>query len=629
VALAPHGDAVDGTSGQPVALSPTSFLVAAEGADGVAGTADDETLLVRGLGGSPSLHALATGGGATDAARIERLSSSRAVMVSSGVDTAFGTADDALLVLDRLGSGNAVVPVVIGGLGDNQQFTPERLTSNRVVLPSFGTDLAADTADDEVVVVTISPAPAQVQRLAAPYQRAGGRTRMAALSPEAFLIASDGPDRKSSGADDLVYSFRLVDGGWVRTDLAAPGLNRRSAGRCVRLSARYGMSVSAGPDYTDSTADDQLLLLDSVGGSVTPITIPFLRNGSGAQATGLRPDLAVVGTRGADGLDGTADDAVAILSGLGSANAVASVVVGPCGDNNECRPVRLADDAFAMVTFGADSAVGTADDSITVVTGIGGSPLVQSVVIGAVANGTTSTVVPLSGRALLLSGGGQDQTVGTSDDAIVVLSGIRGPLAVHSVPLGGALDAPDAFRFVPVVLGGNRAVVLTSGADDSLGTGDDDAVRVIDGLELGRSLRIRRLQARFSRGQGAKRPSRVGVEGALVLEEPRALLEEDLTVSVGNAAQTIPAGSLVPDAEGRVLLYRDPLGEQGVVRSLRIDTLRGTMRLDLRGADDEVESTEPDYVPVGLDVGGVLVPESLVARAGRNGFSYRRPRGGD
>ena len=63
-------------------------------------------------------------------------------------------------------------------------------------------DLLADTADDEVVVVTVTPAPATVLRLAAPFQRSGGRSRIAGLSPDAFLIGSDGPDRKSTGADD-------------------------------------------------------------------------------------------------------------------------------------------------------------------------------------------------------------------------------------------------------------------------------------------------------------------------------------------------------------------------------------------------------------------------------------------
>ena len=629
IPLAPHGDAIDGTAGQPVALSPTSLLVSAEGADGTGGTADDVAVLMRRLNGTPVTTPLATGYGATAAARLERLSSTRAAMVSAGSDGLFATSDDALLVLDRLGSANTVTPVVIGGLGDSQQFTPERLSSNQVVVPSLGPDNLADTADDEVVVVTIRPAPAQVQRLAAPFQRSGGRSRIAALSPGAFLIASDGPDRKSTGADDLVYAFRFDAGGWTRTDLAAPGLNRRSAGRCVRLNSRHGLVVSAGPDFVDSTADDEVLLLDSVDGVVTHIAVPWLRNSSGAQASVLAPDRALFGTRGADGLDSTADDAIAVLSDLGGTNTVSTIVTGPSGDNNQCRPVELRPDAFAMATFGADLTVGTSDDGVTVVTGVGRAPLVQTVVVGALANGTASTIVPLSSRALLVAGGGPDQTVGTSDDAIVALTGIGGNLAAVQVPLGGALDAQDAFRYVPVVLGNGRAALLTSGADNSLGSGGDDAVLVVDEIDLLRALRVRLLRGRLPRVDGAVqgRPSSVHVRADLVLEDLDSLVEEDLTLSIGNASQTFAAGSLVEERGGRFLVWRDPANDDGVVRRLRIDRRRGTIEVRVRGADDDVASTDPGYVPVGIDVGGTLVPDSIEARAGARGFSFRRGAG--
>jgi hypothetical protein len=631
VALAPHGDAIDGTAGQPVALTPTSFLVPAEGADGLPGTADDLAVLVTGVGRTPATRALATGYGATGAARIERLSATRAVLVTAGVDGTFGSADDGLLLLERLGSADLVVPIVLGGLGDSQQYTPERLAADTVAIPGLGADLLPDTADDEVTVVRVAPAPAVVTRLSAPYQRAGGRTRLVALSPTAFLLSSDGPDRKSTGADDLVYSFRFAAGTWSRTDLAAPGLNRRSAGRPVRLDPDRGLVVSAGPDFVDSTGDDEVLLLDGAAGTVTHLAVPFARNSSGGQPTPLSASSALVGTRGADGLDGTADDAVALLADLGGADAVSSIVVGPSSDNNQCRPVRLRATSFALATLGADAAVGTADDSLTVVTGVGGRPLVQTVVVGALAAGTSSTVVALSERSLAVTGGGPDQTVGTGDDEVVVLSGIGAALALHTVPLGGAVDAPDEFRFVPVVLGGRRAVVLSSGPDDALGAGGDDAVRVLDELELRRSLRVRRLKARFARGDGAAtgRPSRLEVEGAMVLEEPEALLEEDLTLSVGNAAQTFAAGTLVPYGEGRYLRHDDPAGEAGPVRRLRIDLRRGTIRVDLRGADDEVASTDPGYVPVGLDLGGILVPDAVEARARQGGFRFRRPRGAE
>src|SRR6185295_5956023 len=117
---------------------------------------------------------------------------------------------------------------------------------------------------------------------------------------------------------------------------------------------------------------------------------------------------------------------------------------------------------------------------------------------------------PISKSALLVAGGGADQVVGTSDDAVVVLSGIGSVLNVTRLPIGGALDSIDAFRFVAEVLGGGRAALLSSGADDNLGAGGDDAVRVLDGLGTGNSLVVRRLTAQFAKPR-QKRPSRVTV----------------------------------------------------------------------------------------------------------------------
>jgi hypothetical protein len=104
-------------------------------------------------------------------------------------------------------------------------------------------------------------------------------------------------------------------------------------------------------------------------------------------------------------------------------------------------------------------------------------------------------------------------------------------------------------------------------------------------------------------------------------------MEEDVTVSVGNAAQTFAAGSLAESADGRYLRWLDPNNDDGPVRSLKIDRRRGTIEVRVRGADDDIESTSPDYVPVGVDVGGTLVPDSVTVRAGARGFRLRRASG--
>jgi hypothetical protein len=118
------------------------------------------------------------------------------------------------------------------------------------------------------------------------------------------------------------------------------------------------------------------------------------------------------------------------------------------------------------------------------------------------------------------------------------------------------------------------------------------------------------------------------VEAGLALEDPASLLTEDLTVSIGNASQTIPAGGLASVKNGRFLQYSDATGAHGPVRSLSYDTVKRTLRITAEGADQDLATTAPGYVPVGIDIGGVLVPQSVSARPGRNGFAFRKKRTG-
>lgn len=621
VPLAPHGDAVDGSSGAPVALSPTAMLVSAKGADGAAGTADDVTLLVRDLHASPVIAALPTPNGSADSSRIARLAATRAVVATAGADGAFRTADDAVLVLDRLGSANTVAPVVVGGLGDNQQFTPERLAADRFVVSSLGPDLTGNTADDELVVVSDVGGLPTLTRLSSPFQRDSGRTHPVALSPTSVLQAANGPDKKTSTADDVVRLFRGIGGEPERVDVAAPGLNRRAAGRPVRLSARHALVVSAGPDLVDSTADDQVLLLDAESGTSTPIPVPFAKDGSAGRPETLGPDLAVATTQGADGVEGTADDAVAVLSGLGAANAVTFHVVGATGDDNNCRPARLGPSSCALVTFGPDLAPGTADDRITVLRDVGSdAAVVEHVDAGALSSGTASLVLPIAADALVVAGGGADRAMATADDALAVVTGIgRAPRVLH-VPAGGSFDAANHFQYVPQVLGEGRVAFLSSGADGVLGAGRDDGVRVVARLPLGRRLAVSALRVRF--GAGAQDEDRVTLRARLRLDDAAGLPGADVTVSVGNASQTIAAAALTRDRRG--VSYDDAQGAAGFVRRLRIEAKSGRVALDARVADDALETSDARALPVAIEFGSVLVPDALAARRTAGGIRFRK-----
>ncbi len=622
VALAPNGDAIDGSAGAPVALSPTSLVVSAEGADGVAGTSDDVTLFVSNLGTTPVVTPLPTPYGSPYSSRITRLSFARAALCAAGQDGTFGTADDELMVLDRLGSQNRVLRTALGGLGDNQQFTPEKMSADRIAVAAIGADLKANTADDEIIVVDgVSTDVPVAQRYPAPYLQASGRTQAIALSESTVVVASNGADKKPSTADDVVHVLRGIGTPTVTSlSLPAPGLNRRAAGRAVRLSETTALVVAAGADLLDSTADDELLLLDTVAGTSTPVAVPYVVNASGGRPVVLAPGLAICSTLGADGTLGTGDDAVAVVAGLdGATPTVTSIPIGAFGDDNNCRPTRLAADAFAMVSFGDDATVGTPDDEVVYVSGIGGTVQVQRVTVGAVATGTTSTVVALSPTSVLVAAGGEDGIVGTLDDELLVLTDLGGTPAVEHVAAGGALDEMNSFRYVAQVLGGGRAALLATGPDAQLGVGGDDALRVLEGLETANRLRVTRLRVTRPK-EGSTKATKLKLAARLSLAAPTSILDGALTVTVGNAAQTLPASSLT--VKRGVVRYDDLRNERGFVRTLRFKLKNGKLSIDARGADAELAATDAGYVPVGFELGDEGVTEAVTARARGRSIVY-------
>ena len=112
----------------------------------------------------------------------------------------------------------------------------------------------------------------------------------------------------------------------------------------------------------------------------------------------------------------------------------------------------------------------------------------------------------------------------------------------------------------------------------------------------------------------------------------------------GDAAAAPSFGRCTPAATefdgscraARVELPVTPLRRQAAATQ-PCDLLPGTMpmtifagdgfHLRVRDGDDDIRSTDPDYVPVGVDVGGTLVPDSVTVRAGARSFRLRRSNG--
>src|SRR5205823_10170241 len=130
---------------------------------------------------------------------------------------------------------------------------------------------------------------------------------------------------------------------------------------------------STGADVAETHADDELVLLDGLGttNTVTPIPIPNLHDfGSGA-ASPLTNTLVLVSTAGPDSDQETADDIVAVISDLGGSNTVTPLTVGGLDEDQESRATRLSPTLAALATGGTDAQLNTSDDELVVLSGVG------------------------------------------------------------------------------------------------------------------------------------------------------------------------------------------------------------------------------------------------------------------
>ncbi len=632
IPLAPHGDAID-YNGGVLPLTPMTFVVGTRGVDGQRGTADDKLLIVTGVGATPTTTDIVVGGLPTAGARWTRLSATRALYQTSGADGVWSTGDEELVLVDGIGSTNSVSRLVVGSLQNQQggMHVPVRLSPDTAVVPVLGADDSTGTDDDMIVVLTDLGGTPVATPLPAPFLDVGGRTQPTALSPTSFLVASSGPDGAPSTADDLLYLFTDVGGANTRTEIPLPNLHEYRPGRPVRLSATRAVVMSEGPDGRYSTADDRIYVVDGIGTSnaVSFATLPFISCCGATRPTALGPDLAVVPTFGADGIQGTADDTLAFVSDLGGANTVTPVVVGGMDEDRSCRPLRLAADRVAVVTNGPDAVDNSADDRIAIVSGVGGAVTVVYADVPGLDRGGASEPLALSSTALLLLSGGPDgMAAGGLDDVFTVVSGVdtTSP-TVESVAmgvLGGPLNS-GGLASRPALVGHGRAFAMGAGADARPGTGGDDAVHVIDGLPRGDDLSVKKLQIKFKAAKPQKGAS-FKVTADLVLADPSLFGTEDTTISIGNAAQTIPAAAFVLKKGKQT--YTRPRRGSGFITKVVYDPRKGTLSVVGKGVGTGGETTAADNVPFTVDTNdgedGILVGETLVGTVTKAGLRYKK-----
>jgi len=622
IPFAPSGDGSEGSISAPIPLSSTSFLCGAEGADGAFTTVDDVMLLVNNVGTTPSVTALPTPYLTGYSGRPVRLSATRALVLSAGVDGVYRTADDAILLLDQLGSANSVTSIVIGGLDNSDSYAPVALSANRAVVASRGADLLPNTVDDVLVLLQNLGGTPTVTPISAPALDSG-QSRVTPLSPTSFLAASNGADRALLTADDQVYLFTGVGSTNTRTNLNVPFIFQRAPRQSVRLSATRAVITCAGPDALQSTADDRLVLLDGLGttNTVTPIPVPSIHDYGNGVAVQLSDTTLVVGTEGPDSSQNTLDDQVAVVTGLGTTNTVALLTVPGLDEDQECRPVRLSPTRIVVATGGRTTpTMNNADDEAVVIDGVGTTNTILRIPVPGIGYQAASVPLPLSSTAFMISHGGLNGVMDTgADDQVALITLANNSYTIEESPVGGELD-PGAASATPQALGRGRAVYVGSGPDLTVGTGNDDQMRVISGLPQVRGIEVKKLSVSYNPRQ-ASAPEAFSTSGVFGTDDPSAFFAGDLTVSVGNVAQTIPAALLKRSRSG-VYSYADTKHLNGVITKLTLDPGKHKYTVTGKGTGTGLRTFTAASVPVSIKGDRIYLADAVRVKSSTKGYRY-------
>lgn len=613
VPLAPNGDMLDSSRAGALPLTSSSLLVAAEGPDGSQGTADDVVLLVQDLGATNTVTPLATPF-LGSYGEIVRLSPTRAVTLGYGPDGSGQTADDVLLLLDRLGSDNVVTSITVGAAYEGHSSGPFAIGASAAGVASAGADNSYGTADDVLVVVSDLGGTNTVTPFPAPGLNSSG-TRPSPIDG-GVLIASQGPDFSEGSADDVVYSFRDLLGAGTRTDVATPFLSDYA--QPMPLSPTSFAVNSNGPDGSDSSADDQLHLVVGLDGTpaVSTVPTPYLDDYAAGRPVPFGPDTVVVRGFGADGSDQSADDVLFVVTDIGATNTVDEVIMGPCEEDRECLMQVMRSGTGVVANFGFDESSGSADDGVTIFLGAGTSNAPLYLPLGSLTGRVASQPSPIASNAFMIATGGPDDSFGSGSDDEYAIVSLGDTFSVEYFPVGGVFSTSTGRQFVAAPLGEGRAAHLSPGPDDSGGSGNDDTLRVVGELPADESIAVSNLKiSAGSKGEKLK-VSMTMPEDLLPL-----LGTADLTVHVGSVSQTIPASAF--SVKKNSISFKD---KNAVIQSVKASLKKGTLSVKGKGTGTGLDTTDPGYVPVGIEIDGVYQAVGVAGSATKNGVSYKAPK---
>ena len=382
----------------------------------------------------------------------------------------------------------------IGGLENNQAFTPVLIDNNTVAIRSAGNDGLFRTRDDELVIVRFGGG--GVQRVPIPFLSAAEESQPVPVSESTLVlgVAAAQPQISAVGVELAVNNSRydlflngravsFVSSGAATADEILMGLANAVAATTlpITVSVQQERLILRSSSVTDS-------FTVSTGVNLQELQVEYISVGAVLDNAAYRVTLNDVDFEIASGAP--ADAAAISLAltdaiNLGIQPLIALDEMGAIvlvGDDPDTPFVATLPSNGRLNLITGSAAFGGYDDALAVVTGIGGpqAPSVSILTVGPLKGEAShpaaidSTSVALSiGSDITCPGSTANPAFGDVDDAFVVVTGLTSTPTLSTSVCLGYLSESALSR--PAIIGGASGVALlgSSNMDGNFGDPTD------------------------------------------------------------------------------------------------------------------------------------------------------------
>ncbi len=399
-----------------------TVLVMTNGPDLTLGTSDDTVVEVDSISGATPAVSTSLVVGRLEASEGRRpvMVGTRGAWMTRGADLVT-SADDQFVVLDGIGSGTLTLSSnTLTGVAFEAPGILTVIDSVTVTTALSGGDFLFGTPDDQLVIIT-GIGGALTGTTLGTFPQFPGRMGMSVrIGPTTIVTAYVGGDSTPGTVDDVLVVWHDILTLPVPLFFPTGAISMDPDAQPVTTGGDTALLPLRGADLTDFTADDQVAHFTSLSTPIPPAPVnlaaAFPVPGAAGRITALSSTTAVRIHAGADGSLGTADDSLVLLASL---TGVGSSSTFPTGPLQNSAPLAFTSTSVVAVGEGDDGVSGNADDAVLVVSGIGTSPALASALPGPFRLSGTGALVPDGATSVLLARtAGSDSAPGTADDVL-------------------------------------------------------------------------------------------------------------------------------------------------------------------------------------------------------------------